>query len=184
MGYSLSVLILKRTSGNLATMEGIVMDSQQVELVGTVAFEAELIRQGFEVAKPRRDRGIDLIIYTDDPTQPFHAVPMQLKVSSEAAFSLDRKYAPFNRLVLVYVWHIHTQPRFFCMTYDEAANIIGEKSLATTSWTERGYYSMSTVSKEKREMLEQYENRWEWLRAYLAESVISQSSDRLVAPLG
>ena len=152
------------------------MDSQQIELVGTVTFEAELIRQGFEVAKPRRDRGIDLIIYTDNPTEPFRAVPMQLKVSSDAAFSLDRKYAQFNRLVLVYVWHIHAQPRFFCMTYQEAAAVIGEKSLKTPSWIERGYYSMSTVSKEKRQLLDQYEHRWDWLRNYLSESIVHAES--------
>lgn len=151
------------------------MDSQQIELVGTMAFEAELLRQGFEVAKPRRDRGIDLIIHTDNPAEPFRAVPMQLKVSSDAAFSLDRKYAQFNRLVLVYVWHIHTQPRFYCLTYREALAVIGEKSLATPSWSERGYYSMSTVSKEKQRLLDQYENRWDWLRDYLSESIVHVS---------
>lgn len=148
------------------------MDSQQIELVGTMAFEAELLRQGFEVAKPRRDRGIDLIIYTDNPAEPFRAVPMQLKVSSDAAFSLDRKYAHFNRLVLVYVWHIHTQPRYYCLTYQEAMAVIGDKSLATPSWSERGYYSMSTVSKEKRQLIEHYEHRWEWLRHYLSASFV------------
>lgn len=68
----------------------LTIDSQQVELVGTSLFEAELTRQGFEVAKPRRDRGIDLVVSTSDPSEPFRAVPVQLQVSTTTAFSLGR----------------------------------------------------------------------------------------------
>ena len=44
------------------------MDSQQVELIGSALFEAELIRQGFEVAKPRRGLGVSL--FRPSPSLP------------------------------------------------------------------------------------------------------------------
>jgi hypothetical protein len=153
------------------------MDSQQIELLGTAAFEAELIRRGFEVATPRRDRGIDLIIYTDQPSEPFRAVPLQLKISSGAAFNLDRKYERFTGLVLVYVWHIHTQPRYFCLTYQEALGVIGAQALQTPSWRDKGTYAMFKVSQARQQHLAPYEHRWEWLRAHLAGSVMPSVSD-------
>ncbi len=160
------------------------IDSQQVELVGTSLFEAELTRKGFEVAKPRRDRGVDLVIYTSDPSEPFRAVPVQLKVSTTTAFSLDRKYTTFTGLVIGYVWDIHTTPRFFLLTYPEAAAVAGEQALSTPSWEKSGYYAEGPITKKRLALLEAYENRWEWLRGYLAESVIRQTSDRLAARLG
>lgn len=33
------------------------MDTQQIELVGRAALESRLIREGFEVARPTRDKG-------------------------------------------------------------------------------------------------------------------------------
>ena len=148
------------------------MDSQQVELVGTTLFEAELIRQGFEVAKPRRDRGIDLIVYTSDPGGPFRAVPIQLKVSTRTAFSLDLKYESFTGLVIAYVWEIHATPRYFLLTYPEAAAVAGDQALSTPSWKKDGYFAEGPATKKRRTLLETYEARWAWLWEYLDGSVV------------
>jgi hypothetical protein len=53
------------------------MDEQQIELIGTAALSAALIREGFEIAHPVRDHGIDLIVFSDAPGLPFSAIPIQ-----------------------------------------------------------------------------------------------------------
>ncbi|MHB2036215.1 MAG: hypothetical protein ACYCPW_05680 [Nitrososphaerales archaeon] len=41
------------------------MDTQLVELAGRNWLTSELLKAGLEVARPERDRGIDLIAYVD-----------------------------------------------------------------------------------------------------------------------
>lgn len=41
------------------------VDTQLVELAGRNWLASELLRAGLEVARPERDRGIDLIAYVD-----------------------------------------------------------------------------------------------------------------------
>ncbi len=41
------------------------MNSQIVELIGRNYLVSELLKAGFEVATPLRDRGVDLIAYID-----------------------------------------------------------------------------------------------------------------------
>lgn len=86
------------------------LDSQQKELVGRALLEAELVREGFEVARPLRDRGIDLVVYA---VGPFKAVPIQVKVKTAEGFDLSKKYSRYPELILAYVWRIHETQRFF-----------------------------------------------------------------------
>ena len=75
------------------------MDKQQIELIGTAALTTALIREGFEVAHPMRDRGIDLIVFSDSPDEPFSALPVQVKAHTGAALMVQRKYEKFKGLV-------------------------------------------------------------------------------------
>jgi hypothetical protein len=59
------------------------VDSQLIELVGRNWLMSQLQQAGVEVAKPERDRGVDLIAYLEHPR--FVACPIQLKVSSKLA---------------------------------------------------------------------------------------------------
>lgn len=54
------------------------MDGQQKEQIGRSYLEVELIKQDLEVANPYRDKGIDLIIFSDIEDQPFRALPVQV----------------------------------------------------------------------------------------------------------
>jgi hypothetical protein len=67
------------------------------------------LRDGLDVAVPARDRGIVLIAYSDllSNVKKFVARPIQMKASSEASFSIDRKYKRVANLIIAYVWHVH-----------------------------------------------------------------------------
>jgi len=90
------------------------LDTQQIELLGRAALEIELTKRGFEVARPLRDKGIDLLVFLDAPAKPFGALPIQMKAYSGMSFGVERKYEEMNGLILVYVWNVLTKPRFFC----------------------------------------------------------------------
>ena len=140
------------------------LDSQQTELVGRALLEAELVRQNFEVARPIRDKHIDLLVYTP---VPFRAIPIQVKVKTSDGFDVNRKYEQYPGLILAYVWNIHDTPRFFLMTYDEALSVLGERAQNTPSWR-KGSYNTSRPSREMRQRVEGLEDRWEWLRQRLS----------------
>src|SRR5205823_3212242 len=83
-----------------------------------------LLRAGVEVARPERDRGIDLIAYfdLDETIGDFVACPIQMKAASERGFSISPKYEKFRRLLLVYVWFLNDQAKTvsYALTYAEA----------------------------------------------------------------
>lgn len=70
------------------------LDSQQVELLGRNLLVSELLRSGIEVARPERDRGVDLIAYLDKDLEQgrFTAVPMQMKASQGTSISVSDKF--------------------------------------------------------------------------------------------
>lgn len=110
------------------------LDTQQIELVGRTALETELIKRGFEVARPHRDKGIDLLVFLDEPTKPFVALPIQMKAYTGTTFGVWRKYERMKGLVLVYIWNVRIEPRFFMMTYSEAVRLIPAARKRTSSW--------------------------------------------------
>jgi hypothetical protein len=143
------------------------MDTQQIELVGRAALEARLIQKGFEVARPNRDKGIDLIVFLDAPDQPFAALPIQFKSYTGNTFGVWRKYEGMTDLVLVYIWQVATHPRFFLMDYAEAAALIPNDQKRTDSWNRRdgkAGWSWTKVPEKVRLKVEEYEDRWQWLR--------------------
>src|SRR5713101_2147177 len=63
-------------------------DTQIVELAGRNRLASELQRAGIEVARPERDRGVDLLAYLDRDDK-FCARPIQMKASSREAFGVQ-----------------------------------------------------------------------------------------------
>ena len=68
------------------------MDTQQIEIIGRGLLTAHLIEGGVEVARPERDRGVDLIAYVDTLPGGFAACPIQMKAFTDRAFAIWRKY--------------------------------------------------------------------------------------------
>lgn len=138
------------------------LDPQQIELLGTAHLEAMLIKRGFEIARPIRDRGIDLIAFTDVMDQPFRAVPIQVKAASRRSFYIDKKYMGRN-IIMAYVWHVLEIPRVFLVPYDEAVLLLSEKTRSTDSWRDKGIWAITNPGSEICKALEQYEDRYDLL---------------------
>src|SRR4051812_11848974 len=104
-------------------------DGQVVELIGRNYLVTQLLRDGLEVARPERDRGVDLIAFLEGtPDRPFAACPIQMKASTGAAFGVHRKYERFGTLLLAYVWHV-TEPLetvAYLLTLADAVSVAGE----------------------------------------------------------
>src|SRR5262245_36602159 len=104
-----------------------IVDTQVIELLGRNRLVDELLRAGLEVAFPIRDRGIDLIAYTDfgSDLEKYVARPIQMKAASQRNFSIDRKYEKFPDLIIAYVWSL-SDPALACtyaLSYSEAVSI-------------------------------------------------------------
>lgn len=108
-------------------MNDVKMDGQLVELAGRNWLVSQLLQAGLEVARPERDRGIDLIAYADldHEVADFVACPIQMKASTTQSFSVYKKYAMFRRLILAYVWNLGdpTLTQCYALTYPEAVGI-------------------------------------------------------------
>jgi hypothetical protein len=143
------------------------VDTQMVELAGRNWLASELLRAGIEIARPERDRGVDLIAYIDldHRLKKFVACPIQMKAATGAIFSLDPKYAKFPRLILAYVWNLGelSQAKCFALTYAEAhAVAVTMGWTKTASWLRGGNvgrrgYSTTAPSKRLRKLLEPHE---------------------------
>jgi hypothetical protein len=126
----------------------------------------QLVLAGFEVARPERDKGIDLIAYRrKGDGSRLVAFPIQLKAASMESFELPRKYETTPKLVLAYVWHLNDPNRTICyvLTYTEALQIVramkhdrGKVLEAGESW-KKGKYTWTRIPRRLRERLRPYE---------------------------
>jgi hypothetical protein len=134
------------------------LDTQQIELIGRNLLVGLLLRDGLEVARPERDRGIDLVAYVDlDETGgPFAASPLQLKAFTQAAFSVDQKYARFPNLLLAYLWNVidPTKLEAFCLTYPEAVDVATSMGWTSTASWRSGLYSTTRPTGRLRDLLQ------------------------------
>jgi hypothetical protein len=129
-----------------------LVDSQTVEIIGRNYLVTQLVRDGVEVARPERDRGVDLVAYLDlDETQGgFVACPIQMKAATNRSFGVFRKYERFTHLMLVYVWHVQdpSQVCAYALSIGEALEIAEAMDWTKTeSWRRSGY---STTQPSKR----------------------------------
>jgi len=137
------------------------IDTQLVELLGQNWLVNELLQAGLEVARPVRDRGVDLIAYADlsSNVTRFVARPIHLKAATKSSFGINRKYERISDLLLTHVWFIGdpTKTVTYCMTYSEAVSVAYEMGYTKTdSWTKKGSYDTTRPSVKLRGLLERY----------------------------
>lgn len=135
------------------------MDSQTVEIIGRNYLVSELVSDGLEVARPERDRGVDLIAYLDlNEAGRFVACPIQMKAATTASFSLHRKYERIAQLLLVYVWHANDpdQACAYALRYDEAKGVADRMGWTQTESWRRGAYSTTRPSERLQALLTPY----------------------------
>ena len=85
-------------------------DKQIVEIEGVNWLIVELMKAGIEVARPIRDRGVDLVVYNERKNDELFAKVIQVKASSEESFSIDQKYEKTKGLLIVYIWNLESNP--------------------------------------------------------------------------
>ncbi|HKK13407.1 MAG TPA: hypothetical protein VKA14_01965 [Gammaproteobacteria bacterium] len=143
------------------------MDNQIVELLGRNRLVNGFLAAGIDLARPQRDRGVDLIAYADLATESprFRARPIQMKASSGEQFSVDSKYQKISDLILAFVWHAgESEGPIFALPYPEALRIGDAMGWTETrSWLEGGKYTTSRPPGRLKEMLAPYRTtpaRW------------------------
>lgn len=132
-------------------------DSQIIEVRGRHRLIEELIRAGLEVAVPFRDRGVDLIAYSERGGA-FCACPIQLKAATGTSFGIDRKYSSAAGLLLVHLWHL-SEPgneEFFATTYTECLEIAEALGWTRTRSWKSGRYVVTRVGGRLTELLQPY----------------------------
>ena len=142
------------------------LDTKQVELIATSWLESILMRQGFEVARPVRDKGIDLIVYLDNSDDEFSATPIQIKSAQGKTFSIQRKYED-RGIVMAYIWGATgDNPTLFLVPYDDAVDLLEliGNAAESASWKTKKQYSTQAPSKKLFEALSKYKNKFEVLR--------------------
>jgi hypothetical protein len=135
------------------------VDPQTVEIIGRSYLISMLVRDGLEVARPERDRGVDLIAYLDlDEAGRFVACPIQMKAATNASFSLFSKYERIAQLLLAYVWHANDpeQACAYALRYDQAKDVADEMGWTRTESWRRGVYSNTRPGRRLQELLEPY----------------------------
>lgn len=151
------------------------LDTQQIEVLGRSRLVAALIAQGFELAVPMRDVGVDLIVYRSD--DQFAACPIQMKASLGESFSVHKKYGKFPSLVMAYVWYAHTSTEIYLMRYDHAIALMGQSARDSSSWQNQGIYAWTKIPSWLREALLPHRNNWDAVR-----SALGYASDPKVMP--
>lgn len=148
-----------------------IMDSQTVEIVGRNYLVSQLVRDGLEVARPERDRGVDLIAYLDlDETGGgFVACPIQMKAATSRHFGLARKYERFSRMLFAYVWNVQdpNEACAYALTFQETLSVAETMGWTmTASWkgstksaAGRGSYDTTNPSAKLVDLLEPYRMR-------------------------
>lgn len=138
------------------------LDKQQVELVGRAHLETRLLQEGFEIARPIRDRGVDLVTYCENSGFPM--MPIQLKAFVGQSFNLDKKYAR-RGIVMAYVWNCNSaQPEVYIMTYRQAVQMLSSTQRQTISWKKHGRYSITRVTPDFARRFKKYQNAFHVLR--------------------
>jgi len=136
------------------------MDSQRVEIIGRNYLVSQLVRDELEVARPERDRGVDLIAYLDldETAGGFIACPIQMKAATTSSFSLFQKYTKFPRLLLAYVWYVHDPDRecAYALSYIEALGVAEQMGWTSTLSWQRAGYSTTRPSKRLLDLLNPY----------------------------
>jgi len=105
-------------------------DGQLTEIINTHKVIASALEAGLEVARPERDDGVDLIIYSRKGG-PWVSAPVQIK----SRFNIQKKYEERPGLVMCYVG----EDTIYVLTHEQAKEIATVRGYTDTeSWTKPG----------------------------------------------
>ena len=142
------------------------LDDQTTRQAGAALLEAALVREGFAVDRPARDRRVDLVVRDGTAAGPGRAIPIQVHTSPRHEFDLDGEIRGHDELVLAYVWQLADRPRFFLLSTREALELADH----SVFFREFGHFAHHDPGGHLLRKIEECEDRWEWLRRRLRES--------------
>lgn len=135
------------------------MDSQMIELAGRHRLIEELTRAGLEVAVPLRQRGIDLIVYSDPVERgvPFVPCPIQLRATAGRTFSVDQAFASVPNMIFAFLWGTSADKILsYGLTYREAEVVAESMGYTLTQSWQKGLYALQQPSRNLLECLEKH----------------------------
>jgi hypothetical protein len=129
--------------------------SPSTRQVGREMFERRAVERGFRTRTPSQSGGGDFIV---DGRANSKAV--RLICSETPRISLRKEWVETADLILAYVWLLPTRTRIFLMSYQEAAGVLGDKALKSSSFKNNGYYTTACTPR-RQQTIERFEDRWE-----------------------
>lgn len=129
--------------------------SPSTRQLGREMFERRAVERGFSTRAPSQSGGGDFIV---DGRAKSKGV--RLICSESARISLRRDWAETADLILAYVWLLPTRTRIFLMSYQDAAGVLGDKALDSSSFKNNGYYTTACTSR-RQQTIERFEDHWE-----------------------
>ena len=122
---------------------------------GREIFERRATQRGLRVRTFSQPGVSDFVV--DGPANPR---PVRLICSESPRISLRKDWAEPADLICAYVWLLPTRTRIFLMSYKEAAGVLGEKALESSSFKDNGYYTTACTPR-RRQAMEPFEDRWD-----------------------
>ncbi len=128
---------------------------QSTRQKGRETFEQRATQRGLRVRTFSQPGVSDFVV-----DGPANSRPVRLICSESPRISLRRDWAEPADLVCAYVWLLPTRTRIFLLSYKEAAGVLGEKALESSSFKDNGYYT-TACTPHRQQAMERFENRWE-----------------------
>ncbi len=129
---------------------------------GELLIASRLLQQGFGVARPVVDDGIDLFAYSI--TDPKLVVPVQVKTYSNPCVNFEKTWWSRHQVLLITVW-LKPAPRFFLFSnLEDVEQCLGDTYRNSNVWSaHNGRYA---VNKNKfqpahDERFRPFEDAWE-----------------------
>jgi hypothetical protein len=141
--------------------------SGHVGAAGEAALASRLLAEGFHVARPLPDSGVDLVVLAPDFGR---VAPVQVKTARAPSYAFRRSWFRPVDVVLVICWLLPQGPRFF--VFDGLADVerfLGD-SARTDSWVQRGLWSLSAAGPAHEAALRPFENGWQALQRRLGRT--------------
>jgi len=122
---------------------------------GREAFEQRATQRGLRVRTSSQPGISDLLV-----DGPAGSRPVRLICSESPRISLRKEWAEPVNLIFAYIWLLPTRTRVFLMSYEDAASVLGEKALESSSFKNSGYYTTACTPR-RQQVMERFEDRWD-----------------------
>ena len=122
---------------------------------GREIFERRATQHGLKVRTLSQPGVSDFVV-----DGPANFRPVRLVCSESPRISLREEWGKTANLVCAYLWLLPTRTRIFLLSYQEVADVLGEKALKSPSFSGNGYYTTACTPRRQQTM-EPFEDHWD-----------------------